>query len=98
MEPEPRIAISTLLNVKGGLENHLLQFRKENKKKNKVVVVECMFALVACTHSHAHCLALKRSHQAGMSAVFTYRGGAHLTEGLIFMGSTNRTLPLPPQD
>lgn len=57
-----------------------------------------MFALVACTHSHAHCLALKRSHQAGMSAVFTYRGGAHLIEGLIFMGSTNRTLPFLPQD
>lgn len=50
------------------------------------------------THSHAPTLAPKRSHQAGMSAVFTYRGGAHLIEGLIFMGSANRTLPLPPQD
>lgn len=99
METEPRIAIFTLLNVKGSLENHLLQVRKEKKKKkNRVVVVECMFVLVACTHSHAHTLAPKRSHQAGMSAVFIYHGGAHLIEGLIFMGFVNMTLPLLPHD
>lgn len=61
-----------------------------------------MFALVACIHSHPHThtlsLSLKRSHQAGMSVVFTYRDGAHLIEELIFMGSANRTLPLLLQD
>lgn len=71
---------------------------KKKPKKIRVVVVECMFAPVACTHSHAHTLALKRSHQDGMPAVFIYHGGAHLIEGLIFMGFANRTLPLPPRD
>lgn len=103
METEPGITISTLLNVKGGLENHLLQVRKE-KKKSGWWLSACLPWWLAHTDAHAHThthtlsLAPKRSHQAGMSAVFTYRGGAHLIEGLIFMASTNRTLTLPPQN
>lgn len=78
METEPGIAISTLLNVKGGLENHLLQVRKEKKKIR--VVVECMFALVACTHwcsrshSHAHTLSRSKTISSGRNV-----GGVYLS-------------------
>lgn len=81
MEPRPRIEISSLLNIKASLENHLLWAKTKKRKKTEgggggVRGSECL------PRSHTH--TQKRSHRSGMLALFTYCNETHLIEANLY--------------